>query len=237
MRECLETVVTSNNGGNVTIKGYSIGGKSGTSERISVDKDEYGASYCCFTPADDPEIVLLVLGDFPDSSIGYYGSQVAVPAARKILTEVLPYMGITPEYSDKELENLDVKVPLLEGSVENALATLDQLGLTGVVRGDNATVVAQSPTTGTAVAKGGIVFIYTDPTHTVDYTDSVPALVGLSPAVAIQSLEYADLNYVTRGASADRADASISSQSIEPGSRVAKGTVIELEIMVNSQED
>lgn len=238
MRECLENVVTSNNGGNVTIKGYSIGGKSGTSERISVDKDEYGSSYCCFTPADDPEIVLFVLGDFPDRSLGhYYGSEVAVPTARKILTEVVPYMGITPEYTDAELENLDVTVPLLEGSVENALATLEKLNLKGVVRGDNATVVAQSPQTGTAVAKGGIVFIYTDPTHTVDYTDSVPALKGLSPQVAIQSLEQADLNYVTRGASPERDDASVSNQSIEAGQRVAKGTVVEIEITVNSQGD
>lgn len=237
MRESLENVVTANNGGNVSIKGYSIGGKSGTSERISLDKDEYGASYCCFTPADDPEIVLLVLADFPDTSINYYGSKVAVPAARKILTEVMPYIGITPEYSEAELENLDVKVPLLEGSVENAMETLRQLGLTGVVRGDNATVVAQSPPTGTSVSKDGIVFIYTDPTHTVDYTDAVPAVEGLSPAVAIQSLEYADLNYVTHGASVDRDGASVSSQSIEAGKRVAKGTVVELEIMVNSQED
>ena len=135
-----------------------------------------------------------MLADFPDTSINYYGAKVAVPAARKILTEVMPYMGITPEYSEAELENLDVKVPLLEGSVENAMETLRQLGLTGVVRGDNATVVAQSPPTGTSVSKDGIVFIYTDPTHTVDYTDAVPAVEGLSPAVAIQSLEYADLN-------------------------------------------
>ena len=244
MRECLENVVTGNNGGNVTIKGYSIGGKSGTSQRLSETrqgdkegtKQEYGASYLCFTPADDPEIILLVLADMPNEQIDYYGSKVAVPCARDILTEVLPYMGISPQYSESELANLDVKVPLLEGSFENAKTELMSIGLEPQRVGDGATVVAQCPEPGETVAKGGTVYLYTDPTHTADFT-TVPDLRGLDPQVANDSLIYCNLNYVSRGASIDHPGAVVNSQSIEPNTKVPNGTVIELEFIVDDPGD
>ena len=247
MRTVLKNVVTDNGGGNVTIKGYSIGGKSGTSQRLSVtekgqtangkeedaDEQEYGASYVCFTPAEDPEIILLVLADMPDKSIAYYGSQVAVPTARDILTDVLPYLGISPEYSDDELENLDVKIPILEGSIDEAKATLDGLGMTYEVIGSGIEVVAQSPVTGTSVAKGGCVYLYTEAGNTAEYT-TVPNLQYLSPETANETLTYNELNYVTRGASATRSDAIVNSQSIQPGTQVPKGTCIELELIAVS---
>ncbi len=243
MRDALYNVTTGNGGGNVTIKGYAIGGKSGTSERLSrkekKEDEEYGASYCCFAPADDPEVILLVLADQPDKDNNggrYYGSQVAVPTARNILTEVLPYLGISPEYTDEELAELDIKVPLLEGSVTEARATLEGLGAEAVVIGDGATVVAQSPVTGSSIAKGGMVYLYTDPSHTIDYTD-VPDLIGLSPQVANDSIVYKDLNYVATGASIHRKDAFVTGQSIQPGEKVAKGTTIILEFGVVSGGD
>lgn len=250
MRTVLKNVVTDNGGGNVTIKGYSIAGKSGTSQRLSVtekgqtangkeedaDEQEYGASYVCFTPAEDPEIILLVLADMPDKSIAYYGSQVAVPTARDILTDVLPYLGISPEYSDDELENLDVKIPILEGSIDEAKATLDGLGMTYEVIGSGIEVVAQSPVTGTSVAKGGCVYLYTEAGNTAEYT-TVPNLQYLSPETANETLTYNELNYVTRGASATRSDAIVNSQSIQPGTQVPKGTCIELELIVNEDSD
>ena len=251
MRNALEKVVSGNGGGNVTIKGYSIGGKSGTSQRLSVtaqdliiqqgqeenaNDQEYGASYCCFTPADDPEIILLVLADMPDKEIGYYGSQVAVPTARDILTDVLPYMGISPEYSAEELENLDVKVPLLEGSLEEAQQTLAGLGIEAKPIGNGSTVVAQSPVTGTMIAKGGTVYLYTEANHTVDYTE-VPDLIGLSPQYANESIVYKQLNYVARGASISREGVAVSGQSPEAGKKVPVGTTVELEFMVYGDGD
>ena len=240
--------------GNINIKGYAIGGKSGTSQRLSVteqgqvlvqgqqenaEKQEYGASYCCFAPADDPEVILLVLADMPDKANNggnYYGSQVAVPTARNILTDVLPYLNISPEYTDEELEELDIKVPLLEGGVEEAKATLVGLGAVPEVIGEGSTVVAQSPVTGTSIAKGGTVYLYTDPSHTVDYTE-VPNLIGLSPQIANDSIVYMDLNYVATGASIHRDGAVVTGQSHEAGEKVAKGTTIILEFSVASGGD
>lgn len=118
-------------------------------QQENFDDQEYAASYVCFTPADDPEIVLLVLADMPHKTNNeYYGSTVAVPTARDILTDVLPYLGISPEYTDEELENLDVKIPLLEGSLDNAKKTLEGLGIRPEVIGNGIEVVAQSPVTG-----------------------------------------------------------------------------------------
>ncbi|MBR5512999.1 MAG: PASTA domain-containing protein [Ruminococcus sp.] len=251
MRDALHTVATD---GNINIKGYAIGGKSGTSQRLSYTKagqtlvqgqeeiaseQEYGSSYCCFAPADDPEVILLVLADMPDKENNggnYYGSKVAVPTARDILTEVLPYLGISPQYTEQELANLDIKVPLLEGSVEAAKATIESLGAEVVVLGEGMTVVSQSPVTGSSIAKGGTVYLYTDPSHTVDYTE-VPNLIGLSPQIANDSIVYMDLNYVATGASITRDGAVVTGQSIQPGEKVAKGTTIILEFSVASGGD
>ncbi len=241
MRYALEQVVTGNNGGNVTIKGYSIGGKSGTSQRLSLtseeDEDqEYAASYVCFTPADDPEIILLVMADMPNKRIGYYGSTVAVPTARSILEDVLPYLGMNPEYTDEELANLDVKIPLLEGSLDDAKSTLEGLGIEYEIIGEGTEVVSQSPITGSSVSKGGRVYLYTDPEIETEFTE-VPSLLGLSASMANESIAYMGLNFVATGASTSRSDAVVSSQSIEAGKTVPKGTTIELEFMVYENQD
>ena len=237
MRDALEKVVSGNGGGNVTIKGYSIGGKSGTSERLSVgSKDLYGASYVCFTPANDPELILLVLADMPDVNIGYYGAQVAVPTARDILTDVLPYLGYSPEYTDEEQENLDITVPLLEGSITAARETIEALGGNVKVIGNGPTVVAQSPLTGTSIAKGGTVYLYTEESHTSD-TTTVPSFIGLSPQEANERLALYGLNYVAVGASVKNENVKVNSQSEPEGKNVAVGTAIELEFIVIANHD
>lgn len=237
VRTALGNVVTGgSSGGNVRIKGYSIGGKSGTSERLSLDKDEYGASYVCFAPVEDPEIILLVLADMPNADIGYYGSVVAVPTARHIFEDVLPYLGYYPTYTDEEIEELDVKIPLLEGSISDAKDTLDGLGVTYEIIGNGIEVVAQSPQTGSSVAKGGCVYLYTEKGNNVEYA-VVPDLKYSSPEVANESIAYCHLNYVAKGASVKKSNAVVNSQSIPAGTRVPFGTTIELEFIVNENQD
>lgn len=251
MREALHNVATDSN---VTIKGYSIGGKSGTSQRLSetergktlvqgeqedASRQEYGASYCCFTPADDPEIILLVLADMPDfrnNGNKYYGSQIAVPAARKILADVMPYLEISPEYTDEELAELDIKVPLLEGSIEDAKATLEGLGAGWKVIGSGTSVVKQSPVTGSSIAKGGTVYLYTDLDSIQEYV-TVPDLRGTDPETANDSIVYLRLNYIATGASIHRDGAVVENQSPEPGEPVPIGTTIELEFIVHDSGD
>lgn len=240
MRDALERVVTDNNGGNVSIKGFSIGGKSGTSQRLSLtgdddEKQQYAASYVCFTPADDPEIILLVMADMPNKEIGYYGSVVAVPTAREILTDVLPYLGFCPEYTDDEVANLDVKIPFLEGDLENAKSTLEGLNVQYKVIGEGTEVIAQSPVVSSSISKDGCVYLYTEQ-NTTEYTE-VPNFEGMGASAANESAAYCELNFVAIGASTERSDSVVSKQSIAPGTKVQKGTVIELEFMVFENSD
>lgn len=249
MRDALYHVVADSSTGNVKIKGYAIGGKSGTSERRmtsdnsgyvegveETDQDqEYGASYMCFAPADDPEIILLVLGDMPDNSPNqYYGSVVAVPTARDILKDVLPYLGISPEYTDEELSQLDIKIPLLEGSIDDAKKELEKIGVDAEhtkIIGNGIEVVAQSPKTGSYISRDGTVYLYTEKNKANEYR-TVPNVVGYDAYNANYLLSSTDLNYITIGASADSPGALVSGQSPEAGTQVPMGTTIELEFTV-----
>ena len=254
MRDALEQVVVRNQGGNVYIKGFAIGGKSGTSERRSErevmrnlngnnDTDdnalEYGASYICFTPASDPELILLVLADMPDNSPNaYYGSGVAKPCAADILNELLPYLGMSPEYNEEELKNLDVKVPLLVGaSIDDAIRTLEEKGIEYKVEGKGIEVVEQSPNSGKAMAKDGCVYLYTEKYSDSEKMVQVPFLIGVSPQVANDTLSAYGLNYIAKGIFNAQEASFVKKQSFEGGQKVPVGTVVELEFETETFTD
>ncbi|MBQ8921929.1 MAG: PASTA domain-containing protein [Oscillospiraceae bacterium] len=238
MRRALQFVVDNNGGSNAYIKGYKIGGKSGTSQKlmgnVEKGKEQFVASYCCFAPADDPEIVLLILADEPDKSITYYGSTVVAPYSRSVLEKALPYLGFYPEYTEEEAEHLDVTVPLLiDLPVDSAKETLEKLGLHAEIEGDGDSVNMQFPITGTGVAKGGTVLLCTGTAQANDMV-TVPLLAGSTPETAKtlsevnEILAEAGLNYVAKGSMLE--DSIVLMQSIPAGTRVNKWTVIELDL-------
>ena len=231
MRRALQFVVDGNHGGNAYIKGYKIGGKSGTSQKlqgmISAADAEYVASYCCFAPADDPEIVLLIMADEPNKNITYYGATVVVPYSRRVLEKALPYLGIYPEYSAEEEAHKDVSVPLLiDTPTANAMEKLEDIGLNCEVVGDGSTVLTQMPVTGTPVAKGGTVVLYTNKTTPEPVT--VPSVINCTLAQANEILTEAKLNYVSKGSL--HQDAIVLLQSQPAGSTVEPWTVITLDV-------
>ncbi len=238
VRELLQAVVDDNGGSNAYIKGYAIGGKSGTSQKLD-EYDEnnmqYVASYTCFAPADDPEIVMLLVADEPNTQLNYYGSVVCAPYARAIMEEALPYLGYYPEYTQEEYAELDVNVPLLlDVDLATAQQTLTELGLQYEVKGEGDVIVKQCPLTGSTVSANGKVILYTDSNYVTEYKE-VPNLAGYTAADANQALTNLGLNYVSAGASADRSDVLVETQSIEPGTQVEVGTVITLTYVVNDQ--
>lgn len=157
---------------------------------------------------------MLIQADYPNPEIGYYGSKVVTSYAQEIMEEILPYMGFYPEYTDEEAKEMNVAVPLLQdATIENAQATLEQMGLTYEVVGSGSTVVSQSPTTGTSVAKGGKVLLYTEQTTTRDLV-TVPNLIGMTASQANETLSYYGLNYALMGASASSEGALVKSQSV-----------------------
>lgn len=231
MRRALQFVVDFNHGGNAYIKGYKIGGKSGTSQKlqgmINAADAEYVASYCCFAPADDPEIVLLIMADEPNKNITYYGATVVVPYSRRVLEKALPYLGIYPEYSAEEEAHKDVSVPLLiDTPTADAIEKLEDIGLNYEIVGDGSTVLTQMPITGTPVAKGGTVVLYTNKTTPEPVT--VPSVINCTLAQANEILTEAKLNYVSKGSL--HQDAIVLLQSQPAGSTVEPWSVITLDV-------
>lgn len=110
IKEFCNTVVTGENGTGHTARpaGYMIGGKTGTAETLPRKNNEYVVSFMGYAPADDPQIAIYVVVDRPNVFV-QADAKYATGIVRKILTEVLPSMGIfrTEELSDKEREELE----------------------------------------------------------------------------------------------------------------------------------
>lgn len=227
MREILEGVVAGQPGSNCYIKGYRIGGKSGTSQKMDEDitGQTYVSSYCAFAPADDPEIIMLVMVDHPTGE-KFYGSQVAAPICVNVLTDVLPYMGFFPEYNEDELEDLQVSVPSVEYySVSEAQKTLEGLGLTVKIKGEGDTVVKQIPSA-VKIEHGGSVVLYTDDSYKTE-TVTVPNLQGLTKDQAKSTLEAYGLNLTAEGSGYEEEGAvAQDDQSYGAGQSVPMGTAV-----------
>lgn len=92
MRMLLESVVSEGSGKNAYLEGYSIGGKTATSQTLPRSANKYIASFLGFVPADDPQILGMVIIHDPQGV--YYGGTIAAPVLRSIYDNVLPYLGI-----------------------------------------------------------------------------------------------------------------------------------------------
>ncbi|NLZ46737.1 MAG: PASTA domain-containing protein, partial [Clostridiales bacterium] len=228
MREILFGVVETETGSNSYIQGYKIGGKSGTSQKIDIDRTgrTYVASYCGFAPADDPEVIMLVMVDDPTGG-RYYGSQVAAPIVVEVFENILPYLGLFPEYSEDELKEIAVDIVNVEqNTVDSATKTIKDLGLEVNVIGEGSKVVKQVPSSGT-VSRGCTVVLYTEEDYKEEFT-TVPNLSGLSLSEVEARIESAGLNYLPTGSAVYKDGAISSSQNYVSGNEVAKGTIIQV---------
>ena len=159
VRQILQSVVDNGTGRNAKIEGYYVGGKTGTAQKY----DEYGrvsaGSYICsfigFAPADDPQYLCLILVDEPHVG-SIFGSTVAAPFVRRVLSEILPYSGIQPSHLSET-----VTVPNVLGlTTEEANKELAKVGLIGFYEcADEVTL--QLPAAGETVVKGSSVLLYT----------------------------------------------------------------------------
>lgn len=91
----LEGVVSEGGGGGCKIEGYSIGGKTATSEKLPRGNGKYIASFIGFAPVDNPQIIAMCIIDEPEGM--YYGGIIATPVIREIFENILPYLGIEQE--------------------------------------------------------------------------------------------------------------------------------------------
>ena len=92
MRALLKSVVEEGSGSNAFLEGYSIGGKTATSQTLPRSANKYIASFVGFAPAEDPQVLGMVIIHDPKGV--YYGGTIAAPVLRDIFDNVLPYLGI-----------------------------------------------------------------------------------------------------------------------------------------------
>jgi stage V sporulation protein D (sporulation-specific penicillin-binding protein) len=92
MKEILNLVVSEGGGINAAIEGYSIGGKTATSQKLPRSAGKYIASFVGFAPVDNPQVIAMCIIDEPTGV--YYGGTIAAPVIRELFENILPYLGI-----------------------------------------------------------------------------------------------------------------------------------------------
>lgn len=98
MRELLEAVVAEGSGSKGQVAGYRVGGKTATSEKIPRGNGKYISSFLGFVPANNPQIIGIIMIDEP---VGiYYGGTIAAPVMSEMYQNILPYIGIEADYTD-----------------------------------------------------------------------------------------------------------------------------------------
>ncbi len=231
IRQIMEYEVGNGTGGGkyAYVSGYRIGGKSGTSEQLNMDRRADGdykkvASFAAVLPADDPEIIVYVMLDDPNNARTDYSSLLAAPVVGNIISEVAPYLGIATDGEDRS--QTEVTVPNLVGTEwSNAQVQLNIKGLKHQLAESTtdqtaAAVTYQYPHAGAKVAYGTTVYLYTD-TYEGRHTE-VPDVTGKSADFARQMLSAAGLNCVVEG----DANATVQTQSADPGTSVQRGSII-----------
>ena len=244
VRSILEQVVgdpTEGTGRNAAVAGYRIGGKTGTSEKVSLEaatgQKEYIVSFIGFAPADDPQIALLVFLDTPSNSTGIYisGGQMAAPVVGAMMADILPYLGVRPSLSGEEASRQDTAMPQLVGlSLEEAGQRLREAGLRYRSIGEGQTVTAQLPAALWQIARGTETILYLGEEISTE-KESVPNLAGMRYNEARDTLSYYGLFLHTLTTLTDEQNARVSTQSIRPGTAVSHGTVIEV-VLVSDDE-
>lgn len=239
VRQILQSVVDNGTGRNAKIEGYYVGGKTGTAQKY----DEYGrvsaGSYICsfigFAPADDPQYLCLILVDEPHVG-SIFGSTVAAPFVRRVLSEILPYSGIQPSHLSET-----VTVPNVLGlTTEEANKELAKVGLIGFYECSDE-VTLQLPAAGETVVKGSSVLLYTGSDDVNIDNEPViaplmvemPDLIDMTAVQAYNALTALGLNMVC---SPEDPHGVVLGQSIYAGTMVEYGSSVTLYFGIKPEE-
>lgn len=231
MRGILEKVVgdPDGSGKNAYVPGYRVGGKTGTSEKL--DAKEGGevtrriASFMGIAPSNDPQVLVLVILDEPQMQ-NIYGSVIAAPVVGAIMSDILPYLKVEPQYTEAELSDIEVKVPYVTGGVvHDALSALTACGLSYKLVGDGVNVTGQIPSSGTECPKGTKVILYTDGAQPADPAE-VPDVLGLSAQQANRTILNAGFNIRLMGADIEGKGVMAVLQDPLPGTAAQEGTIV-----------
>lgn len=233
VKSMMESVVTIGTGKHAAVSGYSIGGKTGTSEPVYNKTEEgYVASYVAISPVEDTQVVLLLtLYDPPKSN--HQGGQLAGPVVSQMLSEILPYLGIPSNENSSDSsssDNLIVVPDVRNKTVSEAEKILKNSGFSTktYVNGDanNTLVVDQTPKPGVSLSKNSVVVLYGEG-NDVATSVTVPDLKGMNASQASNTLKEKNLNISIEGSG------TVISQDAAKDEKVPEGTVIKVTLKQN----
>lgn len=232
LMDMLKTVVDNGTGRYAQVKGYSIAGKTGTSEPDPSDEEAgYVASFAAITPAESPELVILVtLYGLSEGGL-HSGSTVAAPVVSQILSEVLPYLEIPSDTTDSDSSEETITLSNVKNkTVAEAKKIIEKQGFECEISGvDDDIVSEQMPVAGTQLIEGSIVKLYTEDNDT-RVSQTVPNLKGMSLSEAKAALKNKNLNIKYSGSG------KVTSQDITAGESVDEGTVVSVVLQQEIEE-
>ena len=201
IKNMMQSVVTDGTGKHAAVSGYSIGGKSGTSEPpVGRESDGYVASFVAISPIENTQVVLLVAVYGLQEYQNHQGGQTAGPVASQILSEVLPYMGVTSNKTQIQNDDSGTLISLpdvKDKTVSEAKKILQQIGFSVNVNitGDENSelVVEQVPKSGIALNEGAIICLYTAENNE-RITVQVPNVKEMTSVQATNVLKSKNLN-------------------------------------------
>ena len=253
MRTLMEQVVTEGTASAARTPGYHVGGKTGTSEKLD-EYDENGqqvkdkiVSFVGVAPIDDPKYVVLVALDTPAYSEnsekytvhGMYisGGLMAAPTVRDIFLDILPYLGVEPDYGSEDIRGVNFTVPDVIGMDETeAGELLAEKTITYRVVGTGSVVTDQLPVAGSQVPGNSQIILYMGAEKQATRVE-VPDFIGCSVADVNYLASNAGLYVQAKGT--DRTDVYVLAayQDIDPGTEVDRGTTITVEFSSTGASD
>ena len=245
MRTLIQSVVEEGTAKNAQVAGFSIGGKTGTSEKIDVF-DENGqrvldkiVSFVGIAPMENPEYIVLVALDTPSRETGIYisGGVMAAPTVGAVMADILPYLGVEPHYSEDDAAGRQILVESLSGmSRAEAEMLLKKIELTATFVGTGETVTGQIPAAGQTVPGNTQVLVYLGE-DAPDSKVAVPDFSGMDRAQAEAAAEQAGLHILVTGNDGKNANVVVTFQDTPPGTEVPLGTTIQLQFTDTGARD
>ena len=245
--DILEQVVATGTGNNGYVAGYRIGGKTGTSEVKTADKDHYVVSFMGYAPADDPQVIVLLAYDRPQvvspgsnygpSGVYISGGNMAAKKAGPLIAQILDYLGIEKTYSSEEAAAADVSMPRVTGlNLTKAEDDLSRANLRFRTIGEGSTISRQIPAAGTRIPGGSTVILYLGDAAP-ESSNTVPNVTGMTYEDAKDALEKAGFFMKASGASVYYGNTTTAEhQSISGGETAATGSIVEVRFF-NMVED
>ena len=237
MCSLIASVVAEGTAKNAKVAGFSIGGKTGTSEKIDV-LDDNGkptldkiVSFVGIAPMEDPEYIVLVALDTPSRSTGMYisGGVMAAPTVGAVMADILPYLGVRQNYTQEDAAGQVFVLDDLTGMTpKEAEKLLSQQYLTVRTVGNGETVTGQLPAAGESIAGGGQVLLYLGE-EISQQEIVVPEFIGMNRQQANDAALSAGLNILISGNDGLEPNITVTKQDPAPGETVPLGTTVRLE--------